>query len=330
MVRKLIAPFLGLTAITAIGTGGYVYVEGMSWSDALYMTVITISTVGYGEVQPLGPAGKIFTVILILSAVGLVLYLLSKAAEVLVEGRFRELFLRNAMQKKIDQLSGHVIICGFGRLGRIVVEELKRAGKPQVVIERDLALDAELARIEVPYLIGSALSDDVIERAGIGRAGAIVVATASDPDNVFITLSARERNPDIRIHARGESESSLRRLKLAGADMVMSAYQMGGVRLAASILRPTVVDFLEISRARFHAEVDLEEIRVEERSRLIGQSVADLEGGSRMRIVALKRGGEPIELVPAVERTVAAGDHLVVIGERDGLDGLARLAGTPA
>ena len=331
LYRKLIAPFAGLAAITLAGTTGYVLVEGMSWADAFYMTVITVSTVGYGEVQPLTPAGRMFTAGLIVTAVGVVFYLLSQAASVLVEGRFQELFTRRTMQRKIDQLSGHVMICGYGRLGRVVVEELMQAGKPQVIIEQDLAKDSELARLGVPYLIGSALSDDVIERAGVTRASAIVVATGSDPDNVFITLSARECNPDIRIHARGETETALRRLKLAGADAMMSTYQMGGMRLASSVLRPTVVDFLEISRPRFHAEVDLEEIRVEARSSLVGQSVGELEKQTpRMRIVALKRGEDDIELVPAFDSTIGAGDHLVVIGERDRLAELAQLSAAPA
>jgi voltage-gated potassium channel len=325
--RGLITLFVGLAAITAAGTAGYVLVEGMSWADALYMTVITISTVGYGEVQPLSGSGRLFTVVLIAGGVGLVLYLLGQTAAVLLEGRFRDLFSRNAMQKNIDELSGHVIICGYGRLGRIVVEELRRAGRSQVIIEEDTSKDDELARLELPYLIGSAVSDDVIARAGIARADVIVVATGSDPDNVFITLSAREHNPQIRIHARGETESALRRLRLAGADAAISAYQLGGMRLASSILRPAVVDFLEISRPRYHAEVDLEEIRVEERSGLVGQSVGDLERrGARMRVVALKHGEEDIELVPTDDRPVAAGDHLVVIGERAGLDELAILA----
>ena len=324
--RRLIAPFAGLAAITAAGTAGYVLVEGMSWADALYMTVITISTVGYGEVRPLSGGGRLFTLILIAGGVGLAFYLLGPAA-LLLEGRFRDLFSRNAMQKNIDQQSGHVIICGYGRLGRIVVEELRSAGRSQVIIEQDRSKDDELARLGVPYLIGSAVSDDVIVHAGIVRASAIVVATGSDPDNLFITLSAREHHPEIRIHARGESESALRRLRLAGADHVISAYQLGGLRLASSILRPAVVDFLEISRPLSHAEVDLEEIRVEERSSLVGQQVGDLEQGSaRMRVVALKRGEEDIELVPTDDRPVAAGDHLVVIGERASLDQLERLA----
>lgn len=329
--RKLIAPLAGLALITALGALGYVLVEGMSFADALFMTVITISTVGYGEVQPLSPAGRIFTVGLILIAVGFVFYLLSRVAEILVQGSFREFYLRNAMQKKIDQLSGHVIICGYGRLGCIVVEELQRAETPQVIIEVDVAKEPQLERSGLPYLIGSALSDDVIECAGIARASSLVAATHSDSDNVFITLSAREHSPGIRIHARGESDGALRRLKLAGADTVMSAYQMGGMRLASSILRPTVVDFLEISRPSFHAEVDLEEIRVEENSAMVGQGVGALEElGPRLRIVALKRGEEEIELVPTAERTIGAGDHLVVIGEREALDRLAQLAAASA
>ncbi len=241
--RRILLALGGLLLITGLGIFGYVTIEGWSWIDALYMTVITLSTVGYKEVAPLSPEGRMFTVALILLGVGTALYLLSVLAE------------------------------------------------------------------------------------DIGRAQAVVIATPSESDNVFITLSARELNPEVRIHARAESETAIRRLERAGANQVTSPFQMGGIRTAASILRPSVVEFLEISSPRHGQEIDLEEIRVDPASPLSGRDRRDLEAEiARLRVVAIKRREGPIQMVPPEGAKIEAGDHLVVIGERESLGRLAQLA----
>jgi voltage-gated potassium channel len=196
-----------------------------------------------------------------------------------------------------------------------------------VIIDSDPAKKEELERLSAPYLIGTALSDEVLEAARLASARAIVLATPSDSDNVFIALSARERNPGIRIHARAESEAGARRLRLAGAEQVISAYQSGGARIAASIVRPAVVDFLEISTLGRGEEVALEEIRVGPRCTIVGQTISALEHERpRVRIVALKHTDEPISITPDASSRVAEGDYLVVLGERKSLDELAQLA----
>jgi voltage-gated potassium channel len=314
-------------AISAIGTAGFALVEDMPWIDALYMTVITLSTVGFGEVQPLTQAGKLFTIGLITVGVGSAFYLLSTVAQVVIEGALGQMMGANAMTRRIDELRGHVIVCGFGRFGRIVVDELRRGGLALVIVERDPEKEPELEALGVPYLIGSATSDDVLDGAHVEHARAIVAGTASDADNLFVTLSAREKNPGISIHARGEGEAANRRLKRAGADQVISPYQLGGLQIASSILRPAVVDFLEISHAGVGEGVDLEELHLEPGCELAGQTVAALESGEpRLRVVALRREGAPIELVPDGASETRAGDHLVVIGERETLEALARRA----
>jgi voltage-gated potassium channel len=316
----------GIIAITAFGTLGYVLVEHMSLIDALYMTVITISTVGFGEVKPLGNAGRIFTMGLIVVGVGNAFYLFTVVAELLIEGRLREYLGATAMYRKIQDLKGHVIICGFGRFGRVVAEELLRNGIAIVVIDSDPAKHEELERLEVMHLVGDALRDDVLEDAGIRHARAIVVGTASDPDNVYVTLSAREKNPSITIHARGESEAGMRRLRLAGADRVISAYQRGGMLVAATILRPSVIDFLELSMPGRGDEIDLEQIRVVLHSPLVGKQVGVIENETpKLRIVAIKRGSEPISIIPDAETLVRADDVLVVIGDRTSLKRLAEI-----
>ncbi len=328
--RRVLRAIAGLLAINAFGTLGYMWIEELSFLDALYMTVITVATVGYGEVQPLRQEGRIFTMVLIVVAASTAAYLFTQIAQALVETSLREVLSRRAMDKQIAALANHVIVCGFGRMGHVVAEELARNGVPIVIVENDPAREPALHDSGYPYVIGSAASDDVLLRAGIRRARAVVVGTASDSDNVFITLSARELNPSVRIHARGESDTALRRLEQAGAHQAVSAYHMGGTRMANAILRPAVVDFLEISRPRYGEEVDLEEVRIAPGCALAGQSVRALEQRApRLRIVGLKRGEGRIELVPDENTQVFSGDLLVAIGDRESLAKIAQLAACP-
>jgi voltage-gated potassium channel len=235
------------------------------------------------------------------------------------------------MQRRIDALQGHIVVCGFGRFGRVVVEELRQAGESIVVVERDPARVAELEQAGVPFLQGNAAADEMLERAGVRRARAIVIATSSDAENMFITLTARELHAPIEIHARGEGEVAVRRLRRAGADHVTAVYLTAGQRAAASILQPTVVDVLEISRPRQGAPVDLEEIRVVAGSPLVGRGLADVESGvAGVRVVALKRSGESVRVVPEPGTAVGEDDHLVVIGDRASLQRLAALASAKA
>jgi voltage-gated potassium channel len=322
--RRFSIAVLGIAALTVMGAIGYVLIEHMSILDAFYMSVITISTVGFSEVKPLSPAGRLFTIGLIVTGVGSAIYLFSTIGELVVEGRLREFLGKSAMNRKIHGLQGHVIVCGFGRFGRAVVEELTRNAVPTVVIEVDPARQADLNDLGALHVMGSALEDSVIESAGIGSASSIIVATGSDADNVYITLSAREKNPKILIYARGDSDAGLRRLRLAGADQVVAAYQWAGMRIAASILRPSVVDFLQLSVPGRESEVDLEEIRISRESPAAGMTVAGVEQKNpRLRIVALKRKDKRLEMIPAPETRIEPDDLLVVIGESDSLKRLA-------
>jgi voltage-gated potassium channel len=310
--------------MTVIGAIGYMLIEHWSVLDAFYMSVITISTVGFGEVKPLSPAGRLFTIGLIVTGVGSAIYLFSVIGELVVEGRLREFLGKSAMNRKIHNLEQHVIICGYGRFGRAVVEELTGKAVPMVVIEVDLAKQWELDAVGALHVLGSALEDAVLDDAGVGTARAIIVATGSDADNVYITLSAREKNPKILIYARGDSDAGLRRLKLAGADQVVAAYQWAGMRIAASIVRPSVVDFLQLSVPGSESEVDLEEIRISPASPAAGMSIAAVEQQNpRLRIVAMKRNDQRLEMIPAPETKVEPGDLLVVIGESESLKRLA-------
>lgn len=216
------------------------------------------------------------------------------------------------MNRKIHNLQEHVIVCGYGRFGRAVVEELIRNTVPMVVIEIDPARQIDLEAVGALHVLGSALEDSVLDDAGIRTARAIIVATGSDADNVYITLSAREKNPKILIYARGDSDAGLRRLKLAGADQVVAAYQWAGMRIAASILRPSVVDFLQLSVPGRESEVDLEEIRISRESPAAGKTIAAVERDNpRLRVVAMKRNEERLEMIPGPETRIEPDDLLV-------------------
>jgi voltage-gated potassium channel len=326
--RRIATAVAALAAIVGFGTAGYVFLEGWPLLDALYMTVITVATVGYREVHPLSASGLVFTMVLIVFGVGGALYLLTQMAELVVDGRLRAGLRRSAMERMIGKLNGHIVVCGYGRFGRVVADELRRAGETVVVIDLSPGLEDELASTGIPFVIGTAASDETLVRAGVPKARAVVVATSSDADNVFITLAARELNPQVQIYARGETDTAARRLERAGACSVTSPFRIGGQRVAASILRPSVVDFLEIGRPRQGGEVDLEELRVSPGSALEGQCVRAVEDRAPgVRVVAVKRAGEAMLLAPGAETTLGPGDHVVAIGGRAPLLRLAELAG---
>jgi voltage-gated potassium channel len=316
-----------VAVLTLIGSAGYMLIEHMSFLDALYMTVITITTVGYEEVKPLDTAGRLFTIAIIFVGVGTAYYVFAAITEVVVSGQFREFVGKNTMNRKIQHLEGHVILVGYGRFGRVVADQLKDDRHTLVVIEVNPELEPELARSGLFYIIGSALDETVLEAAGILHASEIVVATASDPDNVFISLSARGRNPAIRIHARAETEAGLRHLELAGADRVISSYHFSAYRIAAAIARPSVVDFLTLVLPGRNEETSLEEVKVPPHSPLIGMTITAIErANARLRVVGLKRGNDPISIIPDEQTTVAAGDLIVVLGARESLERLASSA----
>jgi voltage-gated potassium channel len=329
--RRIAFAAAALGVLVAAGTAGYALIEGWPLLDALYMTVTTLATVGYREVHPLSRAGLVFTMALILFGVGAALYLLTQIGELIVDGRLRAGLRRRSMERSIGKLEGHIVVCGYGRFGRVVVDELRRAGEAVVVVDLAPELEEELGAAGIPFVMGTAASDDTLVRAGVPRARAIVVATSSDADNVFVTLAARELSPSIRIYARGESDAAARRLERAGACSVTSPFRIGGQRVAASILRPAVVDFLELGRPHQGGEVDLEELRIAAHSALAGRDVQALEESAPgVRVVAVKRAGEDMLLAPSIGTPLRAGDHVVVIGARAPLLGLAELAQPPA
>ena len=325
--RRAAVAALGVLALTLGGALGYMAIEDLRFLDALYMTVITLSTVGYREVKPLSDAGLWYTMALLALGVGLVFYTAVQAAAFLMEGRLLALWGRRSTMRSIDALRDHVVICGFGRLGRAVAEQLATSGAAFVVIDPDAAAQAECEARGWLCVAGSALDDETLAAAGVVRARALVAAIGSDADNVFIALSAREHNPALQIHARAETAEGIRRLRQAGAGQVISPHQLGGVRIANAIVRPGVVEFLELSDVGTAREIDLEEVRLGERSRACGVRLRDLEQrGVRVSVVAIKRGEEALRLQPGPDEELCAGDRVVALGDRENLARLATLA----
>lgn len=315
-----------LAVLTLVGSLGFAWVEDLTLVDALYMAVITLSTVGYQDVAPATAAGRIYTVVFIMVGVGVAFYTVVAVAEFMLEGRLRNLLGRRNMDRSIESLRDHVIVCGFGRLGRTVVEALEQAGSPVVVVEADPDLESQLVESGRLCVSGSALEDSVLRAAGIERARSVVIATPSDADNVFIALSARELNPQVAVHARAETDAGSRRLRLAGAEQVISVHAIAGQRIANAIVRPAVVDFLELSRAGGHVPIDLEEVQLGAGCALCDCTLAELPShGVRVNVVAVRRSGET-RLDPGAGEMLRSGDHIVVVGDKENLARLATLA----
>jgi len=329
-VSRVVVAIGTLAVITAIGTAGFMWTEGLPLLDALYMAVITLSTVGYQEVAPASQGGRLFTIGFIVIGVGAALYTVATVAEFFIEGRLREALGRRAMERTIRALRNHVIVCGYGRLGRAVTDALLATSTRVVVVEQNPDLAPALDAAEVPYVIGSAVEEGILERAGIEHAQAVVTATPSDPDNVYIALAARELNPQIAIHARGETDQGMRRMRLAGAEQVISLHRLGGQRIANAIVRPAVVDFIELSAPGADAPIDLEEVVLEPGCHLADVVLRDLrQHGVKLQVVAIKRLGLRTLLNPGSEDVLRVGDHIVVVGDRENLRRLASLAESP-
>ena len=244
-LRRLIPPAIALLVVITIGVAGFIYIEGWSFVESIYMVVITLSTVGFNEVRELSSVGRLLTVFIIVLGVGTVAYTVGQLIELMVEGQIIGFRRRVRMEKDISTLSDHYIICGFGRVGHQVAEELKAEKIPFVVIDSKAKTADELTQVGIPHIIGDVTSDENLEKAGIKSAKGLIACADSDTANVFVTLSARSLNPKLHIIARASETESERKLKKAGADRVISPYLIAGRRMAATALRPIASDFLD-------------------------------------------------------------------------------------
>ena len=315
---KLKVSLFFLLATITFGTVGYIVVEGMTPFDAFYMVLITISTVGFGEIKPLSEIGRGITLIIIISGISLLTYTLSQVATILVEGELRKILGRRKLEKQIAAMKDHYIICGYGRIGQIIVKELRAAKMPLVVVEQGAEGVAQLESDGVLYLAMDATSDDALVAAGLQNARGLVTAVSSDADNVFIALSAKGLRPDIFILARASDAKNERKLLRAGASRVVCPYDMGGRRMAEILNKPTVVDFIDQTMMRSDLGLQMEEAVISDSSELMGKTVM----GSNLRqefgviIVAIKRRNGEMVFNPGPQEVFIAGDVIVVIGKR--------------
>jgi voltage-gated potassium channel len=323
--RRLGGATIALSLVLVAGTVGYV-VLGFGVVDAAYQTVTTVSTVGFREVQPLSRAGQVFTMVLILVGVGAALYTFGVLVETIVEGRLNELLGRRRMEQTIAALHDHVIICGWGRVGRAIADDLTEAGREIVVVEVDPARLGESTRLTV---IGDATDDDVLRRAGVERASALVAAVDSDAANAFIVLSARALNPELFLVARARSHESVDKLIRSGADRVVNPQSLGGARMAAFIVRPHVSEFVDVVMHDRNLEFRLEEIAVTEGSRIANRTIraAQVRDRTGALVLALREEDGTFVSNPGPDTTLQAGQVLIAIGTEDELDELVRYAG---
>ena len=316
MRKKLFLALALIIIVIAFGTAGYQLIEGWNFLDALYMTIITLTTVGYREVHELSSRGMIFTIVLLMVGVGTFLYALSAGAKIILEGELQELFGRKRLEKKIKELKGHYIVCGYGRMGKIICRELKAKNVPFVAIERNgdflnNRLDDFLG------ISGDATNDDILREAGIERAKGLISVLPNDALNLYVVLSARELNPDLHIVARAGEEGSENKLLRAGADKVVSPYHIGGLRIAHTILRPAVVDFIEFATKTGNIELQMEEVTIPEGSSMADKSLDQCGIGRELGIiiVGIKRHTGEMRFNPTSRSTVKAGDTLIALGE---------------
>lgn len=323
--QKLLLAFLGYMVIVFTGIIGFMILEGLSPLNALYMTVITLSTVGFGEVTPLHPAGRVFVIFLILFGVALTGFFVSIIGQMVIEGQFREIFGRRKMEKQITKLSDHHIIAGYGRVGRQVATEFQKKKAPFVVIEKDEGSIIGLLKDKVQFIQGEATDDDILRNAGIERAKTLISTLPDEAQNVYLTLTARELNPKLHIIARADYDEGVKKLKRAGADHVVTPHVLGGIRMAMASLRPNVVDFMH-STSLGQSGLTIEEVRIPSESLLVGKDLKEskLKQEYGVTIIGLKKSNREMIIAPGPDTVLDNGDIMVLIGSEKGLEKISK------
>ncbi|HYH82668.1 MAG TPA: potassium channel protein [Longimicrobium sp.] len=316
-VRQFQFTLVMLGLVLVVGTIGYHLIEKLTWLDAAYMTVITVATVGFGELRPFTPEGRVFTMGLIIVGVGTGAWAATRAVDVVLGQTLWLSVQRKRMRRALEGMRDHYVICGHGRLGTRIERDLRARGESFVVIDWSEQLEEFFLGENIAHVIGDATHDDVLVAAGIARARGLVAALDSDASNVLAVLSAREMNPDLLIVARANSEASESKLRRAGADRVVTPDAIGGHRLALALLRPAVHDlFNEVFSFGVEIAVDVGQITIDPRSPFAGQTVAgcDLRRLRNVSILAIRELSGGFALNPAADRVVTPGETLIVIG----------------
>ncbi len=305
-----------------VGPMGYMFLEGWDFLDAMYMTVLSVTTTGFHEVHDLTPAGRIFTIFLIILGIGSIAYTSGRAVQVFFES---QLFRRRRM--KLHEVHDHFIVCGYGKMGKYICEELAEKGVPFVAIENEAAKVDVLQELSFLFVHGDATQDDVLEEAGIMKARGLVAVLDSDADNVFATLSAKTLNPKVFVVARAVEDETEPKLRKAGANRVVKPYETAGTKMAELLLRPNVIDFIDIVARDKKVDLNIEECQVAETSSLVQKTLA----GSAIRqelnimVITINKSDGTFVYNPTSSTVLETGDRLIALGERANLIKFSKL-----
>ena len=307
--------------MAAVCTGGLMLIEGLRFVDALYMAVITISTVGFGEVQPLSQAGRLFLSLFMILNIAVVAYALAAFTYYVIEGKLFEQLEANRMQNKVDKLSGHTILCGFGRYGKEIARHLMLHEENFVVIEEkeEKLENDEFAGADIPYVLGDATEDDILERAGVKRAGSLITALADDSDNMFIVLSAKDLNPKLRVVSRAHQTRSRQKMIKAGADHVIMPEQIGGFYMATLISKPGAVEFFSYVTNELASDIGFEEILYAQLPAAYkGSSIQEINfrAKSGVNVIGHRLAGGKYVVNPAPDAKLQAGESFIAVGSQ--------------
>ena len=315
-----------LAMVFCIGIAFYMGHEDWDFISSFYMVVITLSTVGYMEVNQLSEPGRLFTACMIMGGVGGFVYIAGAFAQVLIDGRLQIMWGKHKMMKEINKLRDHFIVCGHGRIGSIVVQEIMNDGHDVVVIEQDPDLIDKMEQDGILCIDGDATSDEILLMAGLLHAKSLISALTSEAANVYVTLTGRQLNPDITIVARAGAKSHISRLELAGADRVVLPHFIGGVRMAQNVLRPTVTNFLELA-VRGGIDLQMEELEVTSESELCGLDLIESKIRPRFNliIIAIKTGTGEMVFNPGPKEVIHAYDTLLAVGKKSNLSELKKI-----
>lgn len=305
-----------LLGIIFTGTGGYVIIEEWPIFDALYMTIISITTTGYKEIRDLSTPGRLFTIFIIASGVITLAYIAGKAAQFLIRFYMTQ---RRKMKRKINSLKNHYIICGYGRMGRIIVEGLREAGIPFVIIEKEREISESLADINFLHIQGDATSDESLQEAGIERAKGIVTVLPTDAENVFTTLSARGVNPELFIVARAVAAETEEKLRRAGANRVVKPLEIAANRMVHLLIRPGVMDFIDLVIRGTSVDLKIEEIPIRARSPMIDRKISEFinRRNLNMLVIGIYRSDGSFVYNPTADDLIKEGDKLIAMGKQD-------------
>ncbi|MFN4197215.1 MAG: potassium channel family protein [Caldimicrobium sp.] len=324
--RHIYISLIWLFSLILGGTIGYMVIEGARFLDSLFMVIITITTIGYEEYVPLSDKGKIFTIVLSLGGIGLFFYIVTFLSETVVKKTMENLWEKKSI-KKLTKIRNHCIICGYGRIGKYIYEFIKES-LPVLIIEKNPESIKELKEKNAIYLEGDATLEETLLKAGIKKAKYLIASLGDDAQNVYIVLTARNLNPHLYIIARADNPEVEKKLYQAGANRVFLPYAIGARKMALSILKPNVMDFIDITSPETQTELQIEEILVEEKSYLTEKTIRDsnIRGRTKAIILAIKRQTGELLLTPGPDTIILPNDILIVLGEKTNLEKLSNLA----